>query len=86
MKKAKAAKAEIAVNDQPMKSDHDHDDWKAKDDARTLQSAGEILSDNERMKKAHGHHKKAKKAFKSIDDLISYRNDKYGAKAETDEV
>lgn len=63
------------------------DSWKQEDDARTLQRAGEIMCDPERMKGAQKFLKKQKKAIKSITDIVDYRNDKYGpgAKDEDDE-
>ena len=48
------------------------------------------MADPERIKNAHKHHKKVKKAMRSVDDLIKHRNEKFGAKSsdhdEDDEV
>lgn len=64
--------------------------WKHENDARTLKEAAEIMADPERIKNAHKHHKKVKKAMRSVDDLIKHRNEKFGAKSsdhdEDDEV
>lgn len=58
------------------------DSWKHEDDARTLQRAGEVMSDPERLKNAQKFLKKQKKAMRSVDDLISYRNSKFGPNSE----
>ncbi len=57
-------------------------DWEHEDNARTLMKAGEILSDPTKMKGAHKHMKKQKKAMRSVADLIEYRNKKHGPDAE----
>lgn len=48
-----------------------NDDWKGEDDYRTLQRAHEIQNDPERMKHVDKHHKKAKRAISSIDELTT---------------
>lgn len=59
-------------------------DWESESHARTVMEAHEIMNDPDKMKAVHKHLKKKKKAMKSVDDLIKFRNDKYGAKAPTD--
>lgn len=60
------------------------DSWQHEDNARTLMKAGEIMSDPDKMKGAQKHMKKQKRAMKSMDDVIKFRNDKYGAKGNPD--
>lgn len=79
-KKVDPPAGEVAVS-----KSTDMDDWKSKDDADLLRRAGEVLSDPDRMKKAHKHHKKNKAAFKSVDELIAHRNEKFGPKSEMEE-
>lgn len=78
---AKKKKTEEVASISPMNDDK----WKAEDDARTLTRAGEIMCDPKRMKAAKGHIGDQKKAMKSIDDIINYRNEKHGSSAEKDE-
>ncbi len=59
-------------------------DWEHEDNARTLMRAGEILQDPKKMKGAHKHMKKQKKAMRSVQDLMEYNNQKYGPKAMDD--
>lgn len=57
-----------------------NDDYMHEDHARTLTKAGEILSDPMKMKGAMKHIKKQKKAFKSIDQLKKFHQQKFGGK------
>lgn len=55
-------------------------DWEAEGHANDLMRAGEVLTDPDKMKKAMKHLKKKKRAIKSVNDLVKFRNDKFGAK------
>lgn len=80
MAKSKAVKA-MDVGAQPMKTEG-MSDWEHEDNARTLMKAGEILSDPKKMKGAHKHMKKQKKAMRSVSDLIDYKNKMHGPGSE----
>lgn len=51
-------------------------DWEAQSDADTLMRAGEICADPDRLERAKKCLKKKKKAMRSVQDLIDYRNSK----------
>lgn len=68
----------VASKDSGM-SDYEHED-----NARTVKRAHEIMADPVKMKGVKKHIKKEKRAIKSIDDMVKYRNDKYGAKGNPD--
>jgi predicted RND superfamily exporter protein len=60
-------------------------DWEHEDNARTVIRAQEILNDPDKMKGVKKHLKKQKNAIRSVQDIISYRNEKYGAKSKDSE-
>lgn len=75
MAKSKKEKTEKAESMAVPSSD---DTWKHESDARSLESAAEVMADPERMKNAKKFHQKKKKAMRSVDDLIKHRNSTYG--------
>jgi hypothetical protein len=52
------------------------DKWEIESWTRTIIEAQEIMCDPEKMKYVKSELKMKKKAFKSIDDIIRYRNEK----------
>lgn len=63
------------------------DEWQAKSHANTIMDAHEIMADPDKMKKVKKHLHAKKKAMKSVQDLMDYRNEKYGGKnADKDQV
>lgn len=79
------AKKKKSSEVQTMPSIDNSDDWKVKDALETLIRSQEICQDEELMKKVKKLAKVKKRAITSVDDLIEYRNDKYGYKSEQDE-
>lgn len=71
-KKKKAKEETMLATAEPNK------DWEHEDHARTLTKAGEILTCPKKMKGAMGHIKKQKKAFRSIDQLKKFHQQKFG--------
>lgn len=72
---AKKSKKKVEAEMPSPTSTANDDKWRAESDARTLRDASEILADPERLKRATKEHKKQKKAFRSVDDLIAHRNE-----------
>lgn len=62
------------------------DPYEAEGHANTLMKAGEILSDPKKMAMAAGHIKKQKRAFKSVEDLKAFHQEKYGKSANAPKV
>lgn len=82
-KKFPKSKTGLVASEPPKLSD---DSWKHENDFRTLSDAEEIKGDSERMKYALKHGKKKLKGIKSVMDIVKYRNETYGPKAnETEE-
>lgn len=81
MKKIKASKVKAAVS-----APVSEDDWQAKNHAQTIIDAHEIMNDPAKMAKVKKHLKAKKQAFKSIDDVIKYRNAKYSPSANDGET
>lgn len=73
----------MAKTDEPKKVDG-FDKWEVESMARTLREAHEIMCDDKKFKAAKKELKRQKEEFKSVDDLIAYRNEKYGSKAEVE--
>lgn len=71
---AKKTKAKVADAVPEAIGGKSEDTWRAESDARILRDAAEILDDPERLKKASAQNKKEKKKFRSVEDIISYRN------------
>lgn len=74
------AKSKKIDSGMPTATPMPNNDWEHEDHARTLTKAGEILSDPMKMKGAMKHIKKQKKAFKSIDQLKKFTEQKYNPK------
>lgn len=79
MAKSKKVKVEAKNETSPMaEKSPSEDTWKHENDARSLESAAEVMADPERMANAKKFHQKKKKAMKSVDDLIKHRNSVHG--------
>lgn len=55
-----------------------NDDWETKNHARTIVEAHEIMQDPKKMKKVKKHLQTQKKAINSVQDLVKFRQAKYG--------
>lgn len=72
----------MAKNELSPKSDSKKgkpDEWEINNWKRTVIEAHEIMCDPKKMKYVKESLKKEKKAIRSVDDLIAYRNDKFGS-------
>lgn len=57
------------------------EDWQGENHARTLIEAQEIMDDEKKLERARKHIEKKKKAIRSTEDLVNYRNSMYGPKS-----
>ena len=81
-KGVKGGLEKTTAGDVPAPGDYGSPEYKAKNDFQDLMRAEEIKQDPDRMDAVHKHAKGQSKAIKSVQDIVAYRNKKYGPGAE----